>query len=242
MPTVRLAFAALAAATALSAHAGVVIEGSRDGDVQSVVMDGKKLRMESRGKGAEDRAVMIYDGDAQKIVQLKAASRTYSEWTQADMDRMGAQLKQSLAQLPPEHRAQAEAALNRGARGKARWEKTPKTESSAGQRCDVYQVRKGDEDLEEVCVAPFGSFGVSKADVAALGAFETFLQQATMAAGGGGFEGSWGDVPGIPLVTWKLEGGERRETFRASKVAKTAVPASQFTAPAGWTKERSPAQ
>jgi hypothetical protein len=33
-----------------------------------------------------------------------------------------------------------------------------------------------------------------------------------------------------------MEGGQRRETFRATKVEKRAVPASEFAAPAGWKR------
>jgi hypothetical protein len=88
------------------------------------------------------------------------------------------------------------------------------------------------EDQEEMCVAPFGSFGVAKSDLAAFRAFGEFTSE----MGGGEIDRSWADLPGVPLVTWDIDGGERKEEFRATKVEKRSIPASEFTVPAGWKK------
>jgi hypothetical protein len=223
--TIRLAhLAALAVALAAAprALAGVVFEMTQTSDetkdVQRMLVDGKKLRMETRG-GAQ---VVIFDGDAQRMLQLDAASRSYTEFTREDLARMKEMMSQA--------RAKAGAAAPKAR--SVRYEKTGRTDQALGKRCDVYRLVQDDGAGGELCLAPFGTFGVDRGD---LGGFRA-LGELTSEMAGGDVERGWADVPGVPLVGWDVEGGERRETFRTTKVEKRSVAASEFAVPAGWKK------
>jgi hypothetical protein len=197
MPLARLALAVLAVAAWSPAAAGVVIEGtdaSEDSKTVRFVMDGQKLRMDTNG-GAQ---AMIFDGATKRSVQLDAASKSYTEFTKDDIAKMKAMMAQAGVQQG------AGAAKKRT----IRYEKTGKTDRALGKSCDVYRVVDPDGTSdEEMCVAPYGSFGVDRADLA-----------------------------GLPLLAWDEEDGQRRETFRATKIEKRSVPGSEFSVPAGWKK------
>jgi hypothetical protein len=217
MPLARLSAVTAALLAATAAHAGVVIEGKDDGETQRFVMEGQKLRMDT-GEGQE---AMIFDGAAKKTIQLDPANKTYTEFTQADLGQMQAMAKE------------------RGGPKKVRttkYEKTGRTDEAIGKRCDVYRVVESDAEPDDeeqtLCLAPFGTFGVGRDDFAPFRAFGEFASQLA----GGEIERSWADLPGIPLIAWEKEGDETRETFRATKVEKRRVAASEFAVPAGWTK------
>jgi hypothetical protein len=216
MNVVRIAVAVLALSASLAARAGVVIEGVAEEKPQRIVMDGQKLRIDGDG-----RVAVVFDGAAKRSLQLDLENKTYTEITKEDLAAIQAMMKQAGAAAPPKPRA-------------PKFEKTGKSEQVLGKRCDVYRIVESDGTrTDEMCLAAFGTFGVERAD---LGGFRALADFASEMTGGDGFEKSWADVPGLPLASWEVEDGERRETFRATKVEKRAVPASEFTAPAGWKK------
>jgi hypothetical protein len=210
--------AALAALVAAApALAGVVIEGTDDGETQRFVMEGQKLRVDT----GESKEAMVFDAATKTSVQLDPASKTYTEFTKDDLAAMQAMMKE------------------RGGPKKVRttkYEKTGKTDEALGKRCDVYRVVESDAEPDDeeqtLCLAPFGTFGVSRDDFAAFRAFGEYASQMS----GGEVERSWADLPGIPLLAWEKEDGETRESFRATKVEKRRVPPSEFAVPAGWKK------
>ncbi|HET7754560.1 MAG TPA: DUF4412 domain-containing protein [Anaeromyxobacteraceae bacterium] len=217
MTIVRAAAAALAFALASGASAAVVIEGKEGDKTQRFVMDGKKLRLES-GEGSE---AMIFDAATQRSIQLDPATKTYTEFKKEDLDKLQAMMKE------------------RGGPKKVRttkYEKTGKTDTALGKSCDVYRVVESDAEADDteqtLCLAPFGTFGVNREDFAPFRAFGEFASQLS----GGEVERSWADVPGIPVIAWEKEDGQRKETFRATKVERRSVPATAFEVPAGWKK------
>jgi hypothetical protein len=223
--TLARALLVLAVAVPLAARAGVVIEGKGKGEKpQRFVMDGQKLRMEHG-----DREYVIFDAAAKKMTQVQPAKGAYTEFTQADMDAMNAMVKQAQEQHgAPKADAKA---------WSVKYEKTGKSDSALGKSCDVYRMATstGAEKTHdsEMCLAPFGAFGIDKGDFAAFRAFGEFASQ--MGTGRATTQ-SWADIPGVPLIGWDVDGGERKETFRATKVEKRSVPASEFTVPAGLKK------
>jgi hypothetical protein len=223
MPVARLAVLVVLA-FALPARAGVVIEGKEGDEMQRIVMEGSKLRME--GKDQEGKSVMIYDGDAKRSVQLHPEKKSYLEFTKDDLKKMAAMMKEAREKqgAPPAKKP----------KDAIRYEKTGRTDQALGKRCDVYAVKGEDGSKEEeMCIVPFGTFGVQKQDFAALRAFGDFAADLA----GGESDRGWADLPGVPVASWRLEAGERRESFRASRIEKAKVPASEFAVPAGWTKE-----
>lgn len=224
MTLVRLALVALAVATAARASAGVVIEGtSSHGDekeTQRILIEGQKLRMESKD------GAMIFDGAAKRSYQLDTSSKSYTEFTAADFAKMKAMMEQARA-------AGGQSAPKAKVTRTLRYEKTGKTESALGKSCDVYRVKDDDGTAdEEMCLAPWGTFGVQRADLEGFRAMGEFAADMS----GGEVERDWADVPGVPLIAWENEDGARKESFRATKIEKKSIAASEFTVPAGWKK------
>jgi hypothetical protein len=229
MSPTRLAVVVLMVAVSSPAFAGVIIEGSElDGESKKTsrfLMEGQKLRMET----AEGDA-MIFDGATHQSVQLDPANKTYTEFTKEDVAKMKAMMEQARAAGAS---AGAGAPAPKKKAGTIRYEKTGKTDSALGKGCDVYRIRGEDGEIdEEMCLAPWGSFGVQRADFAGFRAFGEFASDMS----GGEVQRDWADLPGIPLIAWDKEGEERKESFRATKIEKRSIPASQFAVPAGWTK------
>jgi hypothetical protein len=222
----------------LSAAAGVLIEGKSDGtDAQRIVLDGKRMRVDGTEDGKKES--VIFDGDARRMLRIDAAAKRWSEVTEKDLEQMQGELGRAMEQLPPEQRAQLEASMGRArAAHPSTWTKTGRSGEAAGKKCEIHRLVAG-EDVQEICVASWSAFGLTKGDFAALGAFEEFFSKLAM---GGPPRGAaaWGDLPGVPLVTWDVEGDERTESFRATKVEKTRVAASEFQPPAGFTKDEKP--
>jgi hypothetical protein len=217
MSLARLAIAGLVLAPALGARAGVLIEGVGGETPHRILMDGPRVRIETVGSHA-----LVFDGGAKRSLQLDLANKTYSELTKDDLAQITAMRRQTdaAAPAPPKSRA-------------TRFEKTGRTEQALGRRCDVYRVVESDGTRsDEMCVAPFGSFGVERADLGGFRALEEFAHRLS----GGDLHKDWADLPGVPLISWELEDGAPRETFRATKVEKRAIPASEFAAPPGWKR------
>jgi hypothetical protein len=221
MTLARLAVAALAVAASSRAFAGVVIEGtSKENEApetQRIVMDGQKLRIDVK-EGA-----VIFDGAAKRTLQLDASTKTYTEFTQADFAKLKAMMSQSDAGAKATKKLQTT----------HRYEKTGKSERALGKSCDIYKVIEGDgESDEELCMAPFGTFGLSREDFSGFRAMGEFTSELS----GGDTQRNWADLPGVPLIAWEKDGDERVESFRATKIEKRSVPASEFSVPAGWKR------
>jgi hypothetical protein len=206
LPLARLAVAALVLAASPAARAGVLIEGTDGETPYRILTDGPRVRLEIVGSHAT-----VFDGAARRSLQLDLANETYAELSADDLARIA-------AAAPPRPRA-------------ARFERTRRTEA-LGRRCDVYRLVEGDGARTETCVAPFGSFGVERADLAGFRPLGELASEMTGVA----LVRNWADLPGVPLISWELEDGVPRETFRATKLEKRAIPASEFTAPAGWKR------
>jgi hypothetical protein len=213
----RLAVAVLGLAAAPGARAGVLIEGAGGETPYRILTDGPRVRLEVVGSHAT-----VFDGAARRSLVLDLANETYTELSPADLARTEATRKQAGAAASAPARPRA-----------ARYERIRRTEA-LGRRCDVYRLVEGDGARTETCVAAFGSFGVERADLAAFRPLGELASELTGVA----LVRNWADLPGVPLVAWELEDGVTRETFRATKLEKRAIPASEFTAPPGW--KRSP--
>jgi hypothetical protein len=211
----RLAVAVLGLAAAPGARAGVLIEGAGGETPYRILTDGPRVRLEVGSQAT------VFDGAARRSLVLDLANETYTELSPA-----GDRAQTAAA------REQAGAAASAPARAReARFERVRRTEA-LGRRCDVYRLVEGDGVRTETCVAAFGSFGVERADLAAFRPLGELASELTGVA----LVRNWADLPGVPLVAWELEDGVPRETFRATKLEKRAIPASEFTAPPGWTR------
>jgi hypothetical protein len=226
MAPARLSLAVLMVLAASRASGGVLIEGT-SGDrgakgPERFLAEGQNVRVETK----DGESALIFDGAGKRMIQVDEATRSYTVITQADMEKVRALMSQRGA-------APSKKPFSR------RYEKTARTDSALGKPCEVYRAVDAEgKSHDELCIAPFGSFGVERSD------FEGFRGLGAFANAMAGHEGeqNWADLPGVPLVAWRTEGGARKETFRATKVEKRSIPATEFSVPAGWTRKPGPVE
>lgn len=234
--TARLAVLA-ALLLPLAAHAGLIIEGTEGGEASTTVLEGKRLRVEVAGS----EGAMIWDGETRKIVYIEPREKQYSEITEGEAKAASAEAEKRLAQMPPEIRARIEEQMGGSKKAAARpvvkWERTGKSDTALGRRCDVYRQLLDGKLEGEACLIPFDALKMEPADLAALESFAQYM--AALSPVGGSQSAGWTELtkaPGFPAITWKIEDGKRTEQFRATKVERTSVSADRFQVPAGFKK------
>jgi hypothetical protein len=136
-----------------------------------------RMRAEIAGRG-EAKRVIIFDGAKQIIWMLDADKKTYNEMTKADVDRMGGQVQDAMAQvqaqlanMPPAQRAQIEAMMKgRGMPGaggppqKTEYRKT--TMDRVGKwACQKYEGFENNQKVAEICTAEPAALGFAMADI-----------------------------------------------------------------------------
>jgi hypothetical protein len=236
-----------------AARAGVTMVVKRGAGAaaakSTITLDNDRVRVEGQGNGPREGNI-IMDGRARKMVMINVSEKSYTELTEADMKKMGAQIAAMRAQaaeqmknLPPEQRKKMEAMMGNMGTPDG---KMPKVELKAmGQKktvngfaCDMYRVSRDGVAKEEDCIAPWGPKVLQKSD------FENFRKFAEEMAKSMGVTGTQNDMfqqydkfPGIPVSRHMLDGGEDEEI---ESIKRGSVAESLFTVPAGYTKKEMP--
>lgn len=246
-----------ALAFAWPASAGLIVTTDRDGGgstgKSTTYLQGKKLRVEHHGEGGAAGRVTVFDGDAHRLLEIDPAARTYRVMTEEQGKEVSAQLQKMLAQLPPEQRARAEAALaaRRTAspkRHEFRFEPLGTAEVVAGYPCQRYRVLRDGQRKEEGCFIPWSPRAVTRDDLAAFVEmghfFEGFTANAAgrpAQAGAGWMTDEIARAPGFPAVLERIEGdGKRTTVHRIVKLERRDVPAELFAVPAGYAEVTKP--
>jgi hypothetical protein len=252
-PRLRLILlAAVVAAPLLAsarAHAGVTLVMQRGKDPDSTLyVDGDKMRMENP-KSSGERTVVI-DAAARHMLIINDAERSYSEMTEADLDRAAsmiasrrAMMQEQFKSMPPEQRARMEKMMG-GADDKPhalKFEKMGGKKTISGFACEMYRVTDDGQPKEEDCIAPWSAAVLTRADFAGLRKFsEDMAKKLGVMAGPRNriFE-QFDKFPGFPVVRHSLEPGQG-EDEQLKSVKRGSIPASMFEVPAGYTKKPSP--
>lgn len=190
----------------------------------------------------EDR-MMILRLDSGWIISVNNAKKTYSVITfdsleammknlQSRRMQMTDEMKQRLANLPPEQRQMVEGMMNHNRDNSADTnfsvEKTNDTDEIAGYKAARYTVKHGDEDFATV----WASSSVPGADALREDLKNFRDKLASLQPGGGGSMGRWmKTIEGFPLKT-----ETQFSTSEVTKVEKKDTPASAFTVPDGYAK------
>src|SRR3954464_4080531 len=103
-----------------------VTVGAGPAQTHQIEIEAKRMRMEVGG-GQRGGQVVIFDGTRDVMMMIDDANKSYTEMTKADADALGSQVSSAMSQMqeamknmPPEQRAQIEAAMKgRGAAGRA---------------------------------------------------------------------------------------------------------------------------
>lgn len=239
----------------LHAASGVVIvtKSSSDSGTQThqVQLDANHMRAEMAG-GAGDTQVVIFDGAKQVLDIVSPAKKTYSEITQADADKLGAQVSGAMAQmqaqmanLPPEQRAQIEAMMKGrgagamgGAPAKPEYKKVG-TDTVGKWTCDKYEGYTNGQKVSEVCTVDPKALGFTVGDFAVTRQMAEFFgrimpQMSSRMFAIGSLEAQ--GYAGIPVRNTQYVMG-RTITTEVVEVTRGTIPETAFQVPAGFEKQ-----
>lgn len=241
---------------ALQAANGVIVtmKTTRNGsiDTNQVQIDPNHMRAEStRSTGAKD--VFIFDGARQVMEMIHPDKKTYNEITKEDVDRLGGQvsaamqqMKDRMANMPPEQRARIEAMMkgrmggaDNSAPSKPEYVKAG-TDRVGRWTCDKYQHVEAGVVTSEVCTVSPQALGLTPDDFAVTKEMAAFASkiipqqrsQQLFTIGSVELQG----YPGIPVRRTTKVGGVTTVT-EVTDVTRGAIPASAFEVPAGYQKE-----
>jgi hypothetical protein len=238
----------------LAAEGFLMVEKTVSGTTErttNVQIEPQRMRAEMGGASGATQ-IVIFDSQQQVLRIINIGSKSYTEMTKADADRMGAKvsaamegMKEKLAQMPPEQRAKMEAMMARiggapGA-GPTKPDFRPAGKDKVGKwACDKYEGFRNNEKVTEVCTVDPKVLGLTAADFEVSKQVAAFFQKMVPMAGD--------QIVGIGTIETQGFNGIpiRRATYRQGKVVSTSevvqvgrqtFPASSYEVPAGFTKQ-----
>jgi len=202
---------------------------------------------------AEGRATIIKDGT---LYIVDDSDKTYVVFDKPTMEKLAknlnegmAQVKEQLAKLPPEQRAQAEAQMGPAAAallhgGEQQWtvdvKDTGKSDKVDGRACKLWDVTRNGELDEQICVVPYsampGKEDLQKVFGSFARSFEEMAKSVPMLAGMMASEFSAQvKANGVPVRRRVYDNGKLGDEETLVKTwREEAIPASMFEIPAGY--------
>lgn len=256
---VMVAAALLAFALPLAAADGIlIVQKTTTGGttrINQLQIEKDRMRADNVNLGGPEKQTFLFDGSKQVMWVINQEKKVYAEVTKADIDRLGAQvsdtmalMRQQMANLPPEQRAKVEAMMRgRGLPPGALAPTPPKTEykktgtDTVGKwTCAKYEGSINDLKTVELCTVEPEALGFSAADfeisrqLAAF--FAKFRPQGTDNLFFGTLEEQ--GFSGIPvrLATF----GATTSTSEITSVSREKFPDGSFAVPAGFQRIEAP--
>jgi hypothetical protein len=193
-----------------------------------------------------DTLYIIDDKDKSYIVMDKATMEQVAKKLNAQME----QLKQQMAKLPPEQRAQLEQVLGGAGLGGAprtvEVADTGKSDKVDGRACKLWDVTRDGVLDEQICVAPYSSLPGKENFSTVFGnfakVFEEMAKSVPMLSGMMANEFSAQvKTNGYPVRQRAYENGKLiNEETLVKTWREEAIPASLFEVPAGYTRKSLP--
>lgn len=235
-----------------AAHAGVYVEVVNH-DLRTGTTDLSQKIYVQGGMGrftdGEGRSSLIKGGT---MYILDETDKTYIAFDKATMEKLAAKLnagmekmKEQIAKLPPDQRAQLERELAKqtGTDGKGHTVEavdTGKTDKVDARTCKVWDIKRNDELDDQLCVVPFAAlpgkenFQAMFAEFAKV--FEEMAKSVPMLAGTMTNEFSaLNKVNGYPMRTRAYDNGKLGDEEQLVKIwREEAIPAAMFEIPADY--------
>lgn len=252
----RIAAGLAGSVVAFAAHAGVYVEVVNH-DIRAGTTDLSQKIYVQGGLGRftdnEGRSTLI-KGDTMYI--LDESDKSYIAFDKATMEKLAARLnagmekmKEQVAKLPPDQRAQMEQMMAKqmGGEGKPRTVEaidTGKSDKVEGRACKVWDVKRNDELDDQLCVTAFTAlpgkenFQAVFANFAKV--FEEMAKSVPMLAGTMTNEFSaLAKVNGYPVRTRAYDNGKLGDEEQIVKVwREEAIPAAMFEIPADYQRKQ----
>lgn len=226
---------------------------------QKMYVSGQKVAMQI-SSGQSRAATMIFRGDKELAWSVNHEQKEYIEMTKESMDELGqtmnsamAQMKEQMANMPPEQRAMMEKMLQGqlgGAQGAppaesraVTYKKTGEKKTVSGYPCVKYDVLRGKEKVREMWVAPWNGLKDLKETSAAFEAMGKFFQKILESFKDNPFYKSMdnpysgtSELQGFPVVSTEIDNGVPTHEMTLKRIVKTTVSENLFTVPAGYKK------
>jgi hypothetical protein len=216
-----------------------------------MTLTGDKLAGTIRSGGQEQR--MIFRADKKLLWMIDPVEKVYMELTEAGLASMGDQLnaamKERLAQLPADQRAQAEAMLKsqmgQGATAPLIEAKnTGEKKTIDGHACTKWDLFRDGKKSGEAWVAPRTDFKVTPADFQVFASMVQFFDGVRKAMPmaqalwrNGDTFNMFQKIDGIPVSTKRMEGDKVLGETTLKTLEKKAAPAGTYDLPAGLTQQ-----
>jgi hypothetical protein len=253
----RISLIVLGALGAQAVSAGVYVE-MVDRDLASGNTELSQRMYVQSGLGrfvdAGGRATLIKNGT---LYIIDDADKSYIAFDKATMEKLAkkinaamAQMKDQLAKLPPEQRAQIEQTMPGMGGADKKWTvealDTGKSDEVDGRNCRLWDIRRNRELDDQLCVVPYSAlpgkenFQAVFANFARV--FEEMAKSAPMLAGMMNNEfGAQARVNGFPVRTRGYENGKLGTSEHSVSLWREEdIPASMFEVPAGYTQKQMP--
>ena len=255
----RIASIFVASCIAHAANAGVYVETvSHDTKANTTELSqkmyvqsgaGRFVDPEGRSSIIKGETMYIVDENEKSYIVLdKATMEQLGKQLSAAMDRM----KDQLAKMPPEQRAQMEqmmgikAPTDDGASWEVETIDTGKSDKVEGRACKIWDVKRNGKLDDQLCVAPYSSLPGKEDFQATFRNFGKVFEQ--MGKSLPTFSGMMSNemaaltkVNGFPVRTRSYENGKLADEERLVKIwREETIPASMFEVPAGYTQKKMP--
>jgi hypothetical protein len=240
---------------AQAASAGVYVE-MVDHDIKTDKTELAQKMYVQNGLGrfidSDGRATLIKDGT---LFIIDDADKSYVAVDKATLDQLAKkvsaameQMKEQLAKLPPDQRAQMEQMMPGMSGGDGKWTveafDTGKSDKVDGRACRLWDIKRNGELDDQICVVPYSAlpgkenFQVIFANFAKV--FEEMAKSVPMLAGMMSNEfGAQSKVNGFPVRSRGYENGKLGDDEQIMKVwREEAIPASMFEIPAGYKRKQ----
>jgi hypothetical protein len=245
----------LGALGAQAASAGVYVEmvdreNGADTIAQKIyVQNGLGRFVDAQGHATlikNNTMYIVDDADKSYVAFDKATMDQLAKKISAQMEKM----KEQLAKLPPEQRAQMEQMMP-GMSGGAQKHTvealdTGKSDKVDGRACRIWDIKREGKLDDQICVVPYSALP-GKENFQAMFAkfatvFEEMAKSVPMMAGMMSNEfDAQAKVNGYPVRTRGYENGALGDTEQLLKVwREEAIPASMFNIPAGYKQKQMP--
>jgi hypothetical protein len=256
----RIVIAIAGVLAAQAASAGVYVElVNHDVKTDKTELSQKMYVQGGNGRFVDDggRASLI-KGDTMYVID--DSDQTYIVFDKATMEQLAKQIsvamermKEQLAKMPPEQRAQMEQMMGKvpgmGGEGQ-KWVveavDTGKSDKVDGRGCRIWDVKRNGELDDQLCVVPYSALP-GKEDLQAMfqkfaRVFEEMAKSVPMLSGMMSNEFSaQNKVNGFPVRSRGYENGKLGDEEQLVKVwREEAIPASMFEIPAGYKPKKMP--
>ena len=222
------------------------------GNISTMQTQIEKTRMRTEMVRNGRKVSVIFDSAEGVLRTLDDDSKSYTEVTKADIDRLSAQMATAMAQmqqqmqnLPPEQRARVEGMMaGRGAIVGALPEYKKVGTDRVGQwTCDKYEGSRNAERVSEVCTVEPSALGFTTADFAVIKQMADFFSKMMPP----GMEGLFrmdsvgpNGFSGIPVRVVTYRSGAIQTTSEVTGVTRQNFDNSIFAVPAGYQKREMP--